>query len=97
MFSTLYKWLGIAVAVIMGMAGIYVTGRKSGKDTATVEATRAKMEDVKQDAAAAVEAQQKATTIQVDTVKRANDVATKVNAGDAGAAADKLRAKYSRD
>lgn len=97
MLSTIYKWIGLAVAAVLGILGIWAAGRKSGKDTATVEATQVKMEEVKQDAAAAVEAEHKATTIQVDTAKRANDVANKVSTADISDVDNQLRKKWTRD
>jgi len=97
MLSTIYKWLAIAAAAAVGIFGIWAAGRSNGKATETVEATKEQMTEVAQDAAASVDAQQKATTIQVSTIKVANDVATKVNAGAPGAAADELRNKWSRD
>lgn len=85
-FRKLAGYLVVAGFFILALLGIWLAGRNSGKNEEEAENEREKMKEI-----------EAANDRRVSDLEAARDVKEEVNRLDPGAAADKLRDKWSRD
>jgi hypothetical protein len=95
--AKVWAWLVAIAAAIAVVFGFYRMAKEAGIQDERDKQREGELERVDREAVRKVEVAQAQAETEVETVKVAKDEASKVNGYSAGAAAAKLRDKWSRD
>lgn len=87
------KWLVYLAAGLVLLFGVYSSGRKSEQ----AKAAKKEVADAQRKAVIETEQAREAAKREIETVKGANDVQSKINRIDSGDVVERLRSDWSRD